>query len=183
MVKPRRSDDDFNLQEYYNHPDRYEPKFQQHLPFLTILMNCVYWDDRYPRLVTKQWLKTVDKNTCRLQAIGDISVDIHGAIEFTEKVTTPDSPCFIYNPRNNTISDGINGEGILIMAIDNLPCELPLESSKSFSDALVDLVPTIVNTDFSQSFSQLNLPVALQHAVILHKGELTPEYEYIDKYL
>jgi len=183
IAQPKQRDAQFNLQEYYNHPDRYVPNFEQFLPNLSILMNCIYWDERYPRLVTKQWLKSQNRNDIRLQIIGDISVDINGAIEFTEKVTTPASPCFIYNYQKDVINDGFDGEGIVVMAIDNLPCELPQESSLAFSTALIDLVPIIVNTDFSQPLDELNLPIELQHALILHRGKLTPEYLYIDKYL
>jgi alpha-aminoadipic semialdehyde synthase len=183
IAKPKQRDTQFNLQEYYNHPDRYAPNFEQFLPNLSILMNCIYWDERYPRLVTKQWLKSQNRNDFRLQAIGDISVDINGAIEFTEKVTTPASPCFVYNYQKDVVTDGIDGDGIIVMAIDNLPCELPKESSLAFSSALIDLVPILVNTDFSQPLDKLNLPIELHHALILHRGKLTPEYRYIDKYL
>jgi len=183
LAKPKGKDVPFDLQDYYQHPQKYIPDFEQYLPNLTILMNCIYWDKRYPRLATKKWLRINNTSDRQLQAIGDISVDINGAIEFTEKVTTPASPCFVYNPENDTITDGVNAEGIIVMAIDNLPCELPKESSLAFSNALVDLVPSIVQTDFSQPYHKLNLPIELQHALILHRGKLTPEYEYIDKYL
>ena len=183
IAKPKLRDAQFNLQEYYDHPDRYVPNFEQFLPNLSILMNCIYWDERYPRLVTKQWLKSPNRNDFRLQAIGDISIDINGAIEFTEKVTTPASPCFTYDYQKDVIIDGVDGDGIVVMAIDNLPCELPKESSLAFSNALIDLVPRIVKTDFSQPLNELNLPIELQHALILHRGKLTPEYRYIDKYL
>jgi alpha-aminoadipic semialdehyde synthase len=183
IAKPKQRDAQFNLQEYYDHPDRYAPNFEQFLPNLTILMNCIYWDERYPRLVTKQWLKSQNRNDFRLQAIGDISVDIDGAIEFTEKVTTPARPCFIYDYQKDIIKDGVDGDGIVVMAIDNLPCELPKESSLAFSNALIDLVPLIVKTDFSHPLGELNLPIELQHALILHRGKLTSEYRYIDKYL
>jgi alpha-aminoadipic semialdehyde synthase len=181
LAKPKQENVSFNLQDYYQFPDKYSQNFEQYLSELSILMNCIYWDNRYPRLVTKNWAK---KNEgFRLQAIGDISVDINGSIEFTEKVTTPASPCFVYNPENDTIVDGVDGKGIIVMAIDNLPCELPKESSLAFSDALIDLIPAIVKTDYSQSFENLNLPIELQHAIIVHRGKLTSEYEYIDKYL
>ena len=183
LAKPKGKDVPFDLQDYYQHPQKYIPVFEQYLPNLTILMNCIYWDKRYPRLATKKWLQINNTSDRQLQAIGDISVDINGAIEFTEKVTTPASPCFVYNPENDTITDGVNGAGVIVMAIDNLPCELPKESSLAFSNALVDLVPSIVKTDFSQPYHKLNLPIELQYALILHRGKLTPEYEYIDKYL
>jgi alpha-aminoadipic semialdehyde synthase len=69
------------------------------------------------------------------------------------------------------------------MAVDILPSELPRESSIAFSDALLKFVPDIVMADYNTSFENLNLPNPIKRAVILHKGKLTPDYEYIQKYL
>ncbi|HDM67189.1 MAG TPA: hypothetical protein ENG62_02245, partial [Thermoplasmatales archaeon] len=180
MVKPISSDQEFNLQDYYNHPEKYHSIFNKYIPYLTILMNCIYWDPRYPRLVTKKDLKEIEHN---LQVIGDISVDIEGAIEATVKATTPDNPVFTYNPDTNTFKDGYNEDGVVIMAIDNLPCELPADSSREFSKALLPFVPPIVKADYTMDFDKLELPSEVKKAVILHKGELTPDYKYIHKFL
>lgn len=185
MVKPVSSDQPFNLQEYYTHPELYQSQFEQYIPHLTILMNCIYWDERYPRLVTKEFLRktaALNKNF-KLQIIGDISVDINGAIEPTVKITTPDNPVYVYNPKTDEITDGYLGEGVVIMAVDNLPCELPADSSRSFGEALLPFIPSILNTDFSRPFEELDLPPEIKKAVILHQGKLTPEYEYIHKFL
>jgi saccharopine dehydrogenase (NAD+, L-lysine-forming) len=119
----------------------------------------------------------------KLQVIGDISVDINGAIEFTEKVANPGNPVFIYNPLNDEIVDGFNSNGIVVMAVDNLPCEVPKESSKEFSDSLIPFIPSIVKADFSVDFKDLNLPSEIKKAVILHHGKLTQNYQYINKFL
>jgi alpha-aminoadipic semialdehyde synthase len=145
-------------------------------------MNCIYWDSRYPRLVTKEFVKENYKNM-KLQVIGDISIDINGAIEFTEKSTSPDSPTFVYNPKTDSIKDGVKGNGIVVMGVDNLPCELPRESSNMFSNALLDFIPDIVNADYNAEFKDCNLPLEIKKAVILYHGKLTPNYQYIDKFL
>ena len=119
----------------------------------------------------------------KLQVIGDISIDVNGAIEFTEKLTTPDSPSFVYNPETDSIKDGVEGKGVVVMGIDNLPCELPKESSHAFSVVLSDFVPEIVKADYNKEFEDLTLPQEIKKAVILYHGKLTPNYEYIDKYL
>ena len=182
IVKPI-SDKGFDLQEYYTKPELYKTIFQSYIDKLTILMNCIYWTKKYPRLVTKKYLKENYSQEFKLQVIGDISVDINGAIELTEKVTTPDSPVFIYNPETENIKDGYENDGVVVMAVDNLPCELPRESSRAFSDSLIGFIPSIAKADFSVDFDQLSLPPEIKKAVILHHGKLTPDYSYINKFL
>ena len=182
-VEPISPNNSFDLQDYYNHPEKYKSVFERYLPYLSILMNCIYWSDKYPRLVTKEFLKNNYSEDFRLQVIGDISVDINGAIEFTEKITSSDNPTFVYDPTSDTINDGYESRGIIVLAVDNLPCELPRESSSAFSKILYDFVPEIVKADFTQDFDKLQLPPPIKKAVILHHGKLTPDYQYIDKYL
>ena len=55
LVRPRQGQ--FELQDYYAHPEKYESKFESYLPLLSILVNCIYWTEKYPRLVTKEYLK------------------------------------------------------------------------------------------------------------------------------
>ncbi|RLI64519.1 MAG: hypothetical protein DRO67_04010, partial [Candidatus Asgardarchaeum californiense] len=182
MVDPISPDANFDLQEYYSKPELYKPTFEQYLPYLTILMNCIYWEKRYPRLITKDYVER-NYNQMKLEVIGDISVDVNGAIEFTEKTTDSGCPTFVYNPSNKKITDGYEGEGIVVMAVDNLPCELPRESSEAFSKLLFDFVPPIAKADYSVDFDSLDLPPEVKRAVILYHGKLAPDYEYISKYL
>lgn len=183
MVKPKNYEKHFDLQEYYTKPELYQGIFSHYVPYLSILMNCIYWENRYPRLFTKDFLKKNYSDKMKLQVIGDISVDINGAIEFTEKTTTPGNPVFVYNPEKDDVIDDYNGEGVAVIAVDNLPCELPRESSKAFSDTLIQFIPPIVEADFSVDFQDLSLPPEIKKAVILHHGNFTPEYQYINKYL
>jgi alpha-aminoadipic semialdehyde synthase len=185
MVEPLTSDYEFELFDYYNHPEKYRGIFSKHVPYLTILMNCIYWDKQYPRLVTKELVKNMWENQekPKLKVIGDISCDIEGAIEFTVKATEIDNPIFVYDPITETATDGAKGRGIVVMAVDNLPCELPRESSTDFGSGLIQFVPEIAREDFSKDFSELNLSPPIKKAVILHKGKLTPDYEYLEKFL
>lgn len=183
VEKINKDSEGFELKDYYEHPEKYKSVFHQYIPYLSILMNCIYWDARYPRLVTIDFMKKNFDRDFKLQIIGDISVDIEGAIEFTKKATTPDNPVFVYNPKTNDITDGYTGEGVVVMAVDNLPCELPRESSKSFSETLLRFIPDIVNADFSMDFENLSLPSEIKKAVILYHGKLTAAYEYINKFL
>jgi alpha-aminoadipic semialdehyde synthase len=186
MVEPTMSAKKFDLQEYYTHPDKYRSTFEQYIPSLSILMNCIFWSTQYPRLLTKQYIKKIfrTKEKPRLKVIGDISADVNGAIEFTEKTTSPDNPVFVYNPTNDMIMDGYEGEGIVVMAVDNLPCELPQESSESFSEILLQFVPEIMDADFTApDIDSIVLPVEIKNAIILYRGKLTSGYQYINKYL
>jgi alpha-aminoadipic semialdehyde synthase len=183
MVEPVSNEVTFNLAEYYTKSHLYRSIFQQHIRKLSILMNCIYWDERYPRLITKEFLEENYTGEMKLQAVGDISVDVNGAIEFTEKITTPGNPVFVYNPVRDDIIDGYKASGVVVMSVDNLPCELPRESSTEFSNSLIKFVPSIAKADYKLSFDRLDLPEEIKKAVILHKGKFTPDYQYITKYL
>lgn len=184
MVEPASPDNTFELQDYYDHPEKYRGIFPKHVPHLTLLMNCIYWDKPYPRLVTKELVRNMfKKGEPKLKVIGDISCDIDGAIEFTAKATEIDNPTFVYDPIEDKITDGTKGRGIVVMAVDNLPCELPKESSIDFGSGLLQFVPHIANCDFSRQFSDLLLPPPIKKAVILHNGKLTPDYKYLQKFL
>jgi alpha-aminoadipic semialdehyde synthase len=119
----------------------------------------------------------------KLQIVGDISVDINGAIEFTCKTTTPGDPVFVYNPLTDSITDNCKDDGVVVMAVDNLPCELPKESSIEFSNTLLSFIPNILKANFSTDFNSLDLPSEIKKAVILYHGKLTPNYKYISKFL
>ena len=151
---------------------------------MTILMNCMYWDDKYPRIVTKDYLeKLFNGGQPKLTVIGDVTCDPDGSIEALHKGTEIEDPVFVYNPFTRKPKMGFEGEGILIMGVDILPSELPRESSRTFSDALISFLPEIVNTDFNVPFENLQLPPPVKRAMILFKGKLTPDYKYLNEFL
>jgi alpha-aminoadipic semialdehyde synthase len=184
LSRPKNPEMKFELQDYYQHPEKYEDQFQQYIPHLSILMNCMYWDERYPRIVTRDYLEQLyRKGEPKLKVIGDVTCDPDGSIECTHKGTEIEDPVFVYDPFTRKPAMGFKGEGILVMAVDILPSELPRESSEAFSDALFNYVDAIAGADFSVPFDKISLPGPIQRALILHKGELTPEYKYINQYL
>lgn len=184
-VEPVSPDDRFELQDYYDHPEKYRSRFESYLPYLTVLMNAIYWEPRYPMLVTKQGLKELFSTEARprLRVIGDITCDIEGSIEITVRSTEPGSPCYVYNPADGTTRDGYEGDGVVVMAVDTLPCELPAEASADFSKVLKDFVAAIVKADYSKEFDQLDLPLEIKRALILHQGALTPDYKYLEEFV
>ncbi len=184
LSKPLDNSKEFVLQEYYDHPERFESQFEPYIPHMTILMNCMYWDDRYPRLVTKDYLEKLYRSgTPKLTVIGDVTCDPDGSIEALHNGTEIEDPVFVYNPFTRKPAMGFDGEGLLIMGVDILPSELPREASQTFSNALIKFLPEIVNTDFNVSFENLRLPLPIKKAMIVFKGKLTPDYEYLNEHL
>lgn len=184
LSKSKDGNQPFDLQDYYSNPQDYESDFEQYIPDLTILMNCMYWDDRYPRIVTKEYLKKLySEGTPKLTVIGDITCDPDGSIECTHKGTEIEDPVFVYNPFDGKPGMGFKGEGLLVMAVDILPSELPRESSIAFSDALLNYIYAITTADYTTDFESLELPNPIKRAMILHNGQLTPDFKYIETYL
>ncbi len=184
MVEPEQQGHPFELQEYYDHPERFRGTFTRHLRRLSVLMNCIYWTERYPRLVTRDALDEIWRgDKPRLKVIGDISCDIGGAVECTLECTKPDTPVYVYQVQEGSIRPGVAGDGPVVLAVDNLPCELPLESSHDFGDALMPFVADIARADFSRPLSDLKLPAPIKRALIVHRGELTPGYRYLQAHL
>ncbi len=185
MVEPTRPGAAFALQDYYDHPERYRGIFERHLPWLTVLVNAIYWTEAYPRLLTLDYLGRafVGPERPRLQVIGDLSCDIEGAVECTTKATMPDRPVFVYDPSTSRSVDGFEGPGVVVMAVDNLPCELSQEASESFSEALLPLVVDMARADYTQPFERIALPDSVKRALILLRGKLTPDYQYMTAFL
>ena len=184
LSKPKNTELKFDLQEYYQHPERFEDQFEKYIPHISVLMNCMYWDERYPRIVTKDYLEQLyKKGQPKLTVIGDVTCDPDGSIECTHKGTEIEDPVFVYNPFAHQPTMGFKGDGLLVMAVDILPSELPRESSQTFSDALVGFIPEITSADFNIRFDELALPYPIKKALILHNGKLTPDYEYMKDYL
>ncbi|MCX7697605.1 MAG: hypothetical protein N2Z72_07950 [Bacteroidales bacterium] len=184
MVRRKTPSDQFDLTHYYQYPEEYESKFYQYLEKLTVLIHGSYWDNRYPRVVSKSELKHLfESNQRKLIAIGDISCDPHGGVEATPMGTPIENPVLTYDPLSGEYEMGIHPHGIPIMAVDILPSELPYDASVAFSHMLKPFIPYVVSCNFSKSFHELDLIPSLKKALIVHAGELTPPYKYLEKYL
>jgi saccharopine dehydrogenase (NAD+, L-lysine-forming) len=185
IVKPATRGASFELQDYYDHPEKYRGIFEQYLPHLSVLVNAIYWTADYPRLVSKAALKDLFGREAqpRLRVIGDISCDVEGAIECTVKSTEPGDPVFVYEPFTQSAVDGYKDPGVVVMAVDILPSELPREASSDFSRILKPFLPAIARCDFAVPFQDCSLPPEIKRAVIAYQGQLTPNYQYIQEYL
>ena len=152
---------------------------------LSVLLNGVYWDESYPRLITKANIRELwaRQRRPRLTVIGDISCDLEGSIEITVKETHAGQPVYVFDPQSGHVSDGVDGVGPVVLAVGNLPCELSREASEAFSAVLSGFMPALVQADLTRPYDQLELPPELKRALILQGGELTPDYAYMSKFV
>ncbi|XP_067906993.1 alpha-aminoadipic semialdehyde synthase, mitochondrial [Heterodontus francisci] len=193
----RKSDGKYDPLEYQHHPDLYTSRFSTDIaPYTTCLVNGIYWDPDTPRLLTRldaQNLLASAKNFnpasdgCpelphRFLAIGDISADTGGSIEFMTECTSIDMPFCLYDAEQQVIHDSFEGSGILMCSIDNLPAQLPIEATEYFGDKLCPYLWEMLSSDATQPFEKENsLSPVIRNAVIASNGSLTPKFKYIQK--
>lgn len=175
----------FELQDYYDHPERYRARFAGYLPHLTVLVNGIYWEPKYPRLVTCADLRELygGPQPPRLRVIGDISCDINGSIECTVRAADPGDPVYVYEPRSGRVLGGVAGAGPVILAVDILPCELPVDATIHFGRSLRPLLPALARADFDRPLEASGLPPELRRATIVYRGRLTEPYRYLESEL
>ena len=175
----------FDAKEFREHPERFSNRFERYVPYLSMIINGIYWDPRFPRLVTKEFAKALYKKNHRHRprVIGDIACDLEGSIELTVKVTDSQNPVYVYEPLTGDIKDGWEGNGPVILAVDKLPTELPREASEAFGRTLLPFVPQLAAADYEKPFEMLSIPKEFSRALIVHRGTLTPDFRYLKKFL
>ncbi len=180
--QPSVSPDDFDYEDFLEQGKlEYDTVFPEFLGQFDVFLHTPYWEEKYPALLPLEVLKTY-ANKLPL-VIGDITCDIEGSLVCTKKNTDTDSPAITYFPETDSYIDGLVAEGLSVMAIDNLPCELPRDASGHFSSILPKYIPMIMDMDLTLSWEDNNLPEILKRAVIVYKGELTPNFEYLNEFL
>lgn len=185
MVAPAAAGTAFELQDYYQHPEKYRADFFRHVPHLSVLVNCIYWEPKYPRLLTKAQVRGLWSGPPlpRLRVIGDISCDIAGSVECTVKATEPGAPVYVYEPATGRVCDGVVGAGPVILAVDILPCELPVDASTYFGQQLSPYVAALDRADYAGTLAASGLPPELARAAIVWRGELTEPYHYLANFV
>jgi hypothetical protein len=179
-------DGHYERAEYFQYPHRYRSVFRRYLPHLTVLLNCSYWEARYPRLVRIADLRGLfagREEPPRLHVIGDIACDVRGAIEATVRATWSDDPVYVYDVVKGRTQPSFDGTGPAIMAVYNLPAELPRDASQAFSEALLPFISSCARCSFSEPSEVLELPQALKRATIVYRGALMPDYDYLGQYI
>lgn len=179
MVEPRDETASFDLQNFYDHPDGYRSAVHRYLRTSTAVIPTYYWDERYPRYIPNADLKRLAQaDDLPLEVIGDITCDIQGSVEPTIRPASPGEPVYTFDPLTGEHHDGVGTEGVAIMAVDNLPCELSVDASHHFSAALAPFIPTLAQSDLlADSLEESGLPPVLQRACIVWRGRLTDSFE------
>ncbi len=172
----------FYFEEYLKHPKKFESNMDVYLPYINLLVHTAYWASMYPRLVPKKLIdKLSKKEPFRLEFIGDLSCDIEGSIEITHKITSPDRPTFTYNTEREKFVNGYKSKGITVLAVDNLPAELPKDASNDFSGLIREYVYQIAAHGIINITHHMAIPAEIRNAVVTQDGQLTKNYVYLKK--
>lgn len=192
----RKSDGMYDPLEYEHHPERYTSHFRVSVaPYTTCLINGIYWDPHTPRLLRRldaQRLMRPMKPSAfatdgspelphKLLAICDISADTGGSIEFMTECTTIDKPFCMYDADQHIDHDSVEGNGILMCSIDNLPAQMPIEATEYFGDRLFPYIWEMLPSDANKALDDEDFTPQVRDAVITSNGKLTPKFEYIER--
>ncbi|XP_027333102.1 alpha-aminoadipic semialdehyde synthase isoform X2 [Abrus precatorius] len=177
MVEPKDPMKVFDKADYYAHPEHYNPVFHEKIaPFASVIVNCMYWEKRFPPLLSYKQMQDLTRKGTPLVGIADITCDIGGSIEFVNRSTSIDSPFFRYDPTTDSYHDDMEGNGVICLAVDILPTEFAKEASRHFGNILSQFVINLASaTDITK------LPTHLRRACIVHGGALTSLYDYIPR--
>lgn len=167
--------------ELGEHPERYESALPELLPHVTVLVNGVYWEPRQPRLVSLEHLRALwrQERQPKLRVLADITCDVGGSIEANVRATDPGDPVYVWEPAAGRHVMGVEGAGPVVLAVDNLPCELPREASERFGDSLHRFLPALVRCDWTAPLESLELPPELRAGLIAHAGRLARGYAWL----
>ncbi|CAL8360409.1 unnamed protein product [Lota lota] len=192
----RKTDGVYDPLEYEYHPELYTSHFRTSVaPYTTCLINGIYWDPQTPRLLRRldaqKLLRPVTPSSeategwpelpHRLLAICDISADPGGSIGFMTECTTIDKPFCMYDANTHIDHDSVEGNGILMCSIDNLPAQLPIEATEYFGDRLFPYIWEMLPSDATRPLDEEEFSPQVRDAVITSNGKLTPKFEYIEK--
>lgn len=161
--------------DFHKHPEDFRSTFSDERSFASVtdlLIHCTYWDPKADILFTLDRMKQPD---FRISVIADVTCDINGSIPSTTRATTIDDKFMGYDPVSERETEPFSKEAITVMAIDNLPCELPRDASDGFGKHLLERVmPSLLGDDNDG---------VVERATIAGNGELTSRFEYLKDYV
>jgi len=159
----------FDLQHFINSPEMYISVLDKYMPSTSMLISSHYWDPKSPQLFEK---KDIEKYN-NLKVIGDITCDVNGSIPTTSRPSTIIDPYYYVN-RTTLQEVKQHNQALAVMAVDNLPSELPKDSSKEFGDGIVkEVLPYILKKDDGR----------IKRATITENGDFLPSYKYLKNYI
>lgn len=162
----------WNSENFYSHPDKYTSTFKRYATVCDILIHCAFWHPKAPVLFSKEDMKS---NKFSIRMMADITCDINGSIPSTTRASTINDPFYDYNVLTENEEAPFSNDNITIMAVDNLPCELPKDSSADFGKNLLDhVVPSLLTEDKEG---------IIERATITKDGHLLSPYNYLKGYI
>jgi alanine dehydrogenase len=161
---------DFN--DFHNNPQEYVSDFERFTKVSDVYITGHFYANGAPIILTREMLQA---NDCKIKVVADISCDVNGPIASTLRASTIADPFYGYLPSENKEVDLFHPAAIVVMAVDNLPCELPKDASEGFGEMfLKHVIPAFFNGDKEG---------ILQRAKITEKGKLTPRFSYLQDYV
>lgn len=169
----RKSDDGFDKKEFYKDPSGYKSDFMQYAEFTDLYVACHYWDSRGPFIFSKEDARSPE---FKIKMVADISCDIDGPVASTLRPSTIAEPFYGYNAISEKEGDFMSEENIGVMAVDNLPCELPRDASESFGTSLIDhILPALLGDDPTGIIDRASETTL--------EGSLNKHFEYLHDYV
>ena len=160
----------YNREDFHRHPEAYACLFEPYCWHTDILMNGIFWDRKMAPLFS---MNTIRNNNFRIQTIADITDDLKGSVPCNLGDATMDNPVYGVNKESGEKTEPYLEGSIDVMAVGNLPNELPRDASRFFGEQLIKYVLS----DFIRGGSEI-----LEKATILKNGELTPGFRYLADY-
>ncbi|GAA4029619.1 NAD(P)-dependent oxidoreductase [Flavobacterium cheonhonense] len=158
--------------DFYNNPQAYTSNFERFTKVADIFMAGHFHGNNAPDILTQDMLKAAD---CKIKVVADISCDVDGPIACTIKASTIAEPFFGYLPGEHKEVPYTHPGSIMVMSVDNLPCELPKDASEGFGEMFMKyVIPAFFNGDKDG---------ILQRAKITENGKLTPRFAYLQDYV
>jgi saccharopine dehydrogenase (NAD+, L-lysine forming) len=167
----RKIDGLFDKKDFYNNPEHYFSVLPSFVRKADMYMACHLWAAGNPVLINEEDLRHPD---WRCNVVADISCDTNGPLAFTIRSTKISEPIFGYNRNTAKECNPMDKDALCVMAIDNLPCELPRDASVDFGNELVGkILPILIGEDDD---------LIIWKATETIDGELTPHFEYLNDY-
>lgn len=173
MEYNKRTDEKVGFkQEFYKDPSGYESNFMPYAKQTDYFIAGHFYGNNAPYLFTREDAKHPD---FRINLVADISCDVDGPVASTLRASTIADPFYGYDPKTET-EVAFNAKGaITVMAVDNLPCELPKDASEGFGDMFLEhVIPAFFNKDERG---------ILKRAKITENGKLTEKFSYLQDYV
>jgi len=163
----------FNREEFHQCPERYSSHFSDYTKVADILMAGAYWNPKAPVLFTRQQMQAPE---FRIKVIADITCDIEGSVPSTKKASTIPDPIYDYDPFTDLVHPPLsNDRFVTVMAVDNLPCELPRSASEEFGRDLIDRVLKPLFTEDSEG--------TIARGTIAADGIICTNFLYLQDYV